>query len=533
MNINKAYLPLFAAIILAFGIYAGYKIQERNTARFSFLSSKTNQSKLEYILSLIDSRYVDTVDTKKLYDETLNEMLAKLDPHSVYLPPVEMKHEEEIMDGNFDGIGIEFSLQKDTIYVNTPISGGPSEKAGINAGDKIIFIDDSSAAGVKITNEMVMKRLKGPKGTKVKVGVLKAGTRKIVNYTIVRDKIPIYSVDAGFMLNKEVGYIKINRFAKTTYQEFMQKLEALQKQGMKKLVLDLRQNPGGFMDQAIEIADEFLDGNKTIVVTQGRTMPKTTDKAQNMGLFETGNLAILVDEGSASASEIVSGAIQDWDRGVIIGRRTFGKGLVQQEYEIGDGSSVRLTVAKYYTPSGRSIQSPYTEGAEAYYMDAFKRANHEAFSADSIQQNKKQVYHTLVKNRTIYGGGGITPDIFIALDTSMLNPFVQKVAETNALQEFVFNYYNNQKSALTVYKNEQNFNTGFKVDDLLYQQFVTFAQAKGANAAELKYAAVSRNYLSEKIKSYLARQLYNNEGYYYIAAQYDKMVQRAVQELMK
>jgi carboxyl-terminal processing protease len=534
MNINKAFYPFIFAVILASGIFLGYKIQNRNAAKGKTFYKSSDNSKLEYILRLIEAKYVDTVDQQKLYDDAIAKMLENLDPHSVYLPPMEMKHEAEIMEGNFEGIGIEFSILKDTIQVVTPISGGPSEQAGISAGDKIIKINDTTVAGIKITNEMVMKRLKGPKDSKVKVTMLKSGTKKLVSYTIKRDKIPLYSVDAGFMLDNQTGYIKINRFSKTTYQEFYEKLEVLTKNGMQRLVLDLRQNPGGFMEQATAIADEFLDGNKTIVYTEGRTMPRTYDKARTAGLFETGKLAVLIDEGSASASEIISGAVQDWDRGVIIGRRSFGKGLVQQEYEIGDGSSVRLTIAKYFTPTGRSIQRPYEENVADYYGDISKRyKDGEVFNQDSIKQEKKEVFKTLIKGRTVYGGGGITPDIYMPLDTSMLNPFVSEVYGLSLLQEFAYNYYAGNKAAFAKYTSAEQYKTSFTIDNALYSQFIKYCSEHGVSKEASVHAEKSKVFLSNKLKAFLAKQLWKSDGFYSIIAQDDKMVQRAVLELKK
>lgn len=534
MQSNKAFYPLLFSIILGSGIYLGYKIQERNAARHKLYYSDGAGSKLDYILRLIDAKYVDTVDQQKLYDDAISRMLEDLDPHSVYLPPVEMSHEAEIMEGNFEGIGIEFSIQKDTIQVITPISGGPSEQAGVSAGDKIIRINDSLVAGVHISNEMVMKKLKGPKDTKVKVTMMKNGTKKLVDYTLKRDKIPLYSVDAGFMLDEQTGYIKINRFSKTTYTEFAVKLDTLVNRGMKRLILDLRQNPGGYMDQATAVADEFLDDNKTIVYTEGRMTPKTYEKAQTAGMFEDGKLAILIDEGSASASEIVSGAIQDWDRGILIGRRTFGKGLVQQEYPLGDGSSVRLTVAKYYTPSGRCIQRPYEANVDEYYEDISMRyKDGEVFHSDSIKNNKQEAYKTLIKGRTVYGGGGITPDIFIPLDTSMYNPLVNDVLSLSLLQEFAYNYYTAHKDLFAKYASAAQFDAQFNVDNALYQQFLQYGMQNGVRKEALAYSAKSAQYLSARLKAYFAKQRWSTDGFYRVAADDDKMVQRAIQELKK
>ena len=534
MNTNKAFYPLIFAVILASGVFLGYKIQEKNIGRYKVNYGSESMSKLDYILRLIDAKYVDTVNQQKLYDDAIAKMLEDLDPHSVYLPPLEMTHEAEIMDGNFEGIGIEFSIKNDTIQVLTPISGGPSEQVGVSAGDKIIKINDSAFVGKNITNEAVMKNLKGPKGSIVKVTMLKSNSKKIITYTIKRDKIPLYSVDAGFMIDNQTGYIKINRFSKTTYTEFMEKLDSLTGKGMKHLILDLRQNPGGFMDQATAIADEFIDGDKTIVYTEGRTVPKTYDKARNQGLFEEGKLIVLIDEGSASASEIISGAVQDWDRGVIIGRRSFGKGLVQQEYPIGDGSSVRLTVAKYYTPSGRSIQRPYEDNVADYYGDINKRfKDGEAFNEDSVKQNKKTTYKTLLKGRTVYGGGGITPDIFIPMDTSMYTPFVIEVFGAALVQEFAYNYYMENKALFSAYKNTEQFKNNFTVNDALYTQLVSYCSSHGVSKEALTAAAKSKTYLSYRLKAYLAKQLFKNEGYYKIVAQDDKMIQRALSELKK
>ena len=534
MNMNKAFYPFIFAVILASGIFLGYKIQDKNIGRYKAIYGNEGMSKLDYILKLIDAKYVDTVNQQKLYDDAIAKMLEDLDPHSVYLPPLQMSHEAEIMEGNFEGIGIEFSIKNDTVQVLTPISGGPSEQVGVSAGDKIIKINDSSFVGKNITNEAVMKNLKGPKGSIVKVTMLKSGSKKIITYTIKRDKIPLYSVDAGFMLDNQTGYIKINRFSKTTYTEFMEKLDTLTNRGMKRLVLDLRQNPGGFMDQATAIADEFIDGDKTIVYTEGRTMPRTYDKAKNQGMFETGKLVVLIDEGSASASEIISGAVQDWDRGTIIGRRSFGKGLVQQEFEIGDGSSVRLTIAKYYTPTGRSIQRPYEDNVADYYGDISKRyKDGEVFNQDSIKQDKKTTFKTLIKGRTVYGGGGITPDIYIPMDTSMYTPFVLEVYGSGMLQEFAYNFFMDNKAVFAPYKNAAQFKSSFMISDALYAQFVAYSAAHGVSKDAIASSEKSKPYLNNKLKAYFAKQLFKNDGFYNVASQDDKMIQRALLEFNK
>ena len=531
MNINKAFYPFLFAIILSSGIFLGFKLQERNASRFKIYNEDGAGTKLDYILQLIDAKYVDTVNQKELYDKAINQLLSDLDPHSVYLPPVESKHEEEIMEGNFEGIGVEFMITKDTIQVVTPISGGPSEQVGISAGDKIIKVNDTTVAGIHIDNEMVMKLLKGPKGSKVRVTILKR-SGKIINYTIQRDRIPIYSVDAGFLLDKTTGYIKINRFAKTTYFEFAERLDSLKELGMQKLILDLRGNGGGYLDQAVNIVDEFLDDKKLIVYTEGRTIPRMEQTADKVGNFEDGELVILIDEGSASASEIVTGAIQDWDRGTIIGRRSFGKGLVQEEYPFPDGSALRLTIAKYYTPSGRCIQRPYINGADEYYDDVARRfKDGEAFVQDSIHNNKKEIYKTKIKGRTVYGGGGITPDIFIPLDTSMFNPLVTDAFNNGIISEFAYNYYYAHKNDFAGYKDFESFKNNFSVSNSLYNEFISYCFKNGMDKTDEKYSAASQQFLGLRIKAFIAKQLFKSDGFYGILATDDTMILKALQVL--
>ncbi|QQR98017.1 MAG: S41 family peptidase [Sphingobacteriales bacterium] len=524
---NKAFYPLFFAIILASGVFLGYKLQDRNSAKYKQIGTSGINSKLDYILQLIDAKYVDTVDVNKLYDEAINGILEKLDPHSMYLPPIESQQEAEIMEGNFEGIGIEFLISKDTIQVVNTISGGPAEQVGMSAGDKIIKINDTLVAGNGITNEVVMKKLKGPKGTKVSVTVLKRN-KKMVTYSITRNKIPINSVDAGFMLNSNTGYIKINRFSKNTYFEFAEKLDMLSAKGMKNLILDLRGNGGGFMDQAIKITDEFLDGKKLIVYTKGKNSPKIEENAGKIGNFEQGNLAILIDEGSASASEIVSGAIQDWDRGTIIGRRSFGKGLVQEEIPFTDGSALRLTVARYYTPSGRSIQRDYQNGSQAYYEDVNNRfkSNGEAYALDSTKHSVEK-YKTKVKGRTVFGGGGIEPDIFVPIDTSMYNPLVNEVLYNSILNEFSYIYYQNIKNNFN-YTTFEDYNQKFNISDDVYKQFLNFAYQNGVNKKWNNFEAASRPYLSNRLKAYIAKQKWQMEGLLYILSKDDKMIEKAL-----
>lgn len=526
---NKSLIPIVLALVLASGVFLGYKLQERRQGNTNIYSNISIHSKLENILQLIDAKYVDTVNVQQLYDEAITDILSKLDPHSTYLPPIESQQETEIMTGNFEGIGIEFMISKDTIQVVVPIAGGPSELVGLSAGDKILKINDTLVAGVKITNEDVMKKLKGVKGTKVKVTILKRNN-KIIDYTITRNKIPIYSVDAAFMLDAKTGFIKINRFSQTTYNEFAEKLDMLLAKGMENLVIDLRGNGGGFLDQAVKITDELLDGKKLIVYTEGRNSPKMVQNAGKIGNFESGNLAILIDEGSASASEILSGAIQDWDRGTIIGRRSFGKGLVQEEIPFKDGSAVRLTVAKYYTPSGRSIQKDYSHGIESYYMETSNR-----YAKDTtikIEQKPKQVFHTKVKNREVFGGGGITPDIIVPLDTSMFNPLVLEILYNSVMNEFVYNYYQSNKANFK-FKNIVDFDKNFNISNEFYQTFLQYAYKNGVSSKNSIYAEKSKTYLELRLKAFLAKQQFQNDGFYFVMSKDDKMIEKALKTVEK
>jgi carboxyl-terminal processing protease len=402
---------------LAIGLLCGFTGQIK--AQIADPASTTD--KFATLLNYIQHMYVDSVDAEKLTEKAIISLLEELDPHSTYLSKEELQEANEPLQGSFDGIGIQFNILNDTIYVVEPIQGGPSEKLGIQAGDKIVEIETENVAGIGIKNNDVLKKLRGPKGTKVNVGIQRRGSKEVMRYQIVRDKIPIYSVDASYMVAPEIGYIKISRFARTTVQEMRKGIEELKAEGMKDLIIDLQGNGGGLLNSAIEMGDEFISGDRLLVYTQGRSFPREDYRAiKNVeGSFEKGRLIILIDESSASASEIVSGAVQDWDRGLIVGRRSFGKGLVQRPVPLPDGSAVRLTVQKYYTPSGRCIQKPYDEGLEEYYNDRADRFEHgEFFNPDSAKVKSDEVFYTNISKREVYGGGGIFPDVFVPLDTT-------------------------------------------------------------------------------------------------------------------
>ncbi|HES59716.1 MAG TPA: S41 family peptidase, partial [Caldithrix sp.] len=414
------YAPLVLAVVFALGIYLGNLLNFQS--KDNKISLKSEPNKLDLIIDLIESDYVDTVSTSDLIEEAVPYILKNLDPHSIYIPAKDLKQVNEPLEGNFEGIGVQFNLLNDTILVINTISGGPAEKVGLMAGDKIITINDSLFAGKKITNEDVIKNLKGEQGTTVKVGVARIGFDKLLSFEITRNKVPLYSVDVAYMMSEDIGYVKISAFARTTYDEFMQAVNNLHKQGMKKIVLDLRSNTGGYLDAAISIIDEFLEKDKLIVYTEGKARPRYEYKATKNGACLKDELVVLIDSWSASASEIVAGAIQDNDRGTIVGRRSFGKGLVQESSYFRDGSALRLTIARYYTPTGRSIQKSYSKGNDEYELDLLHRyENGEFESADSTVFADSLKFVTK-GGKIVYGGGGIMPDVFVAVDTLGVTP---------------------------------------------------------------------------------------------------------------
>ena len=530
MKKSNIYFPLIFAIILIIGILVGRTVSLSN-AQTSFFPSITTRpfNKLTEVLNYITHEYVDSVGEKTLTESAINGMIQKLDPHSFYIPAEELQAVNEPLEGNFDGIGVEFHIQEDTIMVVSPISGGPSEALGIQSGDRIVKIEGESVAGKGITNHDVMQKLRGPGGTKVKVSIFRRGKRDLINYTITRGKIPIHSLEIAYMLNDSTGYIKISRFAETTYDEYIQAFEQLRQNNLKSLILDLRGNPGGYLNAAQLIADEFLEEKKLIVYTQGRSRPKASYFATERGGFEYGKLAVLMDEGSASASEIVAGAIQDWDRGTIVGRRSFGKGLVQDQANLPDGSALRLTIARYYTPSGRCIQKSYKDGAEQYNNELLLRLQHgELEHADSISFPDSLIYKTLLKHRKVYGGGGITPDVFVPLDTSMHSVFLAQVLNTGIINQFVFDYVDKNRNQLAKYHDFEAFRREFKITDDIYKSFVAYAEKAGTEK-DPDGVRLSSSFIRLQVKALIARQLWKNEGYYPIVHETDKALLKAVE----
>ncbi len=490
------------------------------------------QRTLVSAFNAISNFYVDSTDNKKLVETAITSMLKELDPHSSFIPKEEVERVNEPLEGSFEGIGIQFQIIEDTLLVIQTIAGTPADKVGVLPGDKMIYINDELIAGVKIQNSDVMKKLRGPRGSEVTVKIQRNGNPELRIFKIVRDKIPIYSVDATYMIDKETGYIKINNFGSTTVAEFKKSFAELKKKGMKNLILSLQGNGGGYLNAAVELADEFLSRDKLVVYTQGVRQPKKISNATGVGNFETGKLIILVDEYSASASEIVSGAVQDWDRGVIIGRRTFGKGLVQGQLPLPDGSMLRLTTARYYTPSGRCIQKPYKNRADKYERDIQTRMkNGELFHADSIHFPDSLKYETLTLKRTVYGGGGIMPDVFVPADTTKYTEYHRNLVSRGVLNNVVARYVNNNRDMLKKeYSTFDKYNKKFVTNDELIAKLVAAGEKEkiARNEDQLK---ISEPLIKLQIKALIARDLWDMNSYYRIIDVENESLQRALEIL--
>ncbi|MBC7411699.1 MAG: S41 family peptidase [Bacteroidia bacterium] len=462
MNKRYVFYPVIGALLVVGGMYVGIRLGTNRTinqAQSFFSSRAAAGNKLNNVINYIQAEYVDTVNADQLSNQAINNLLAELDPHSVYIPAEEFEHTNEQLDGGFDGIGVEFNILNDTLMVVSPLNGGPSATAGVMPGDKIINVNGKCIAGIGIKSDDVFKYLKGKKGTLVKLDIQRASFRKLLPFNITRDKIPLKSVDVSFIISPTVGFIKISKFSATTHTEFTKAFIALKAQGLQSLILDLRGNPGGFLNEAVDLCDDFLEDKKLIVYTQGKARPKQQYFATNKGVFEKGKLVVLIDEGSASAAEIVAGAIQDNDRGSVIGRRSFGKGLVQEQNQLADGSGIRLTIARYYTPSGRCIQKPYTKGKlKDYYEEEVNRyKNGELLNKDSVKFNTKETFKTL-KGRTVYGGGGVMPDEFVGIDTSTIQKEMVEILIKTEPNKYCLTYANAHRKQLTALKQEPTLN---------------------------------------------------------------------------
>jgi carboxyl-terminal processing protease len=514
-RIYKFISILFLSAFISVGIYAQVFYEQ------AFKFGK--------VLEWIDKYYVDSVDQNFLVEHAITELLKELDPHSSYLTKEEVEQLNEPLQGNFEGIGVSFNLLNDTVYIISPIAGGPSDKAGILQGDRIIKVDGKNMAGVGITSDQVFVMLRGKKGSKVTVSIFRKEVPGLVDYEIIRDKIPIYSLDASYKVSDEIGYIKINRFSMTTMDEFNEALTKLKEENVKNLILDLTGNGGGYLEVAIKLADQFLDGGKLILYTQGINSPKKEYFATRDGNFEKGHLVVLIDEGSASASEILSGAIQDWDRGIIVGRRSYGKGLVQKPLLLPDQSMIRLTVAKYYTPTGRLIQKPYDMSRDDYDKELLNRyLNGELAHKDSIHLPDSLKFYTLNNTRPVYGGGGIMPDYFVSIDTSYYSDYYRQLVRKRVIDQFVLEYVDhNRKKLIIKYPEIDEFKNNFHVDDILMNSFIQYADSKGI-AQNKKDFSVSKEEIELLLKAYIARDLWSNNEFFEISNEKDPKFETAL-----
>lgn len=531
-------LVIIVLAALISGILLGNLIATREQKGFNdafgniFKNFSSSNNKISEIIQLIDNYYVDTVDVNNLTEEMATELIAKLDPHSVYIPAKDLEIVNNELEGSFSGIGVQFNIQNDTIMIISVISGGPSEKVGLLAGDRIVMVDDSVFTGKQINNEKVLRKLRGPVDTKVKLGIRRHGTKEILEYSITRGEIPVSSVDISYMVAPQTGLIKVNKFGESTYSEFLVAIAKLKKEGAAKFIIDLRENSGGYLERAISMINEFLPAGQLIVYTEGKSYPRYDANSNGTGSCINNPVVVLIDEFSASASEIFAGAIQDNDRGIVIGRRSFGKGLVQQQKPLSDGSAIRLTVAKYYTPSGRSIQKPYQIGNnEDYNMDLYNRFLHgEFYTKDSIHQEDTIAYKTL-SGRTVYGGGGIMPDIFIPRDTTEFTPYLNKVVNYAHLYQFAFAYTDKNREKLSKQKSWKAMVSYLDSQPLL-QEFVAYAEEKGVKAVP-KEVKQSEKFILTRLKAYISRNILGDAGFFPILFKDDEAVKKAVEELAK
>jgi carboxyl-terminal processing protease len=525
----KVWLPLIFSLIMIAGMYFGYQLHDQAGSEKGFFASD-KRSTLQETLDLIKLKYVDSVRIDSLQQGAIEEMMAALDPHSVYFPPVELKEANEDLAGNFEGIGVEFNIFNDTVNVVYVIPEGPSDKAGLEIGDKILKVNDSVITNKDISSDEVKKLIRGERDSKVLLQVLR--NDKQLDLVVKRGTIPVASVDAAYMINKTTGYIKLNKFSQSTYEEFMRSMERLQKEGLKELILDLRGNGGGFMNEAVDIADEFLDGDKLIVYTKGVNNPKRDYLCKRPGIFEKGPLAVLVDELSASASEVLTGALQDWDRATIVGRRTFGKGLVQEQYRLSDGSAIRLTVARYYTPLGRSIQRSYEKGKKVYMDEIWNRfSDGELLYADSNKITNGKQYKTR-GGKIVYGGGGIMPDVFVPLDTSSYHRIVNTALLSGNFNSFVYNYFLKHKPLVEKYNTTADYIKGFSSQKDMWDQYVIFA-AKEDSVNLSMISGAEKESLQKRLEAYLARFKWRNPGFYQVLNSNDTVIKIAEKELSK
>lgn len=529
-NKVKLWLPLLFAIVMIVGMNIGFKMRDSLRNKRDITTIIQRNDRLEQIIDLINARYVDSVNTNVLYEDAVNGIIQHLDPHTVYIPADRLQYVNEELEGSFFGIGVEFSIVEDTIQITSVVEDGPAEIAGIQIGDKLIKVGDSTVAGTGITSSRIIKMLKGKQFSKVFLTMMDPVHKDTRVVSLKRDEIPRYSVDAWLMLDSVTGIIKVSRFSTSTYEEFEKALNSLKTRGMQQLIVDLRQNSGGYMEPAKEIADEFLSGDKLIVMTRGLNSIARKYIAGKAGRFEEGKLAILVDEHSASASEILAGAVQDWDRGVVVGRRTFGKGLVQDQFELEDGSALRLTIAKYYTPSGRSVQRSFEDGREAYQEDFLNRyENGELVGMDSMgnaEPDDTTKFYT-ANNRVVYGGGGISPDVYVPYDTSKLSTSLLDMIFSDNVKAVVWDYYIRNRTSLKSYADVRQFDKAFKADTLLQSYLDRQDRATKKIIATVLENNKTRAFFKLQMKAQLSRMLFRENGYYAIWYKDDNVVKEA------
>ncbi len=522
MHKKNHFSPIVFAVILIAGVWLGYSL------KFSSNKNTSENNKFNLILHQLEELYVDSLEKDVLVEKAVENLLTELDPHSSYIPAKDLEAINEPMEGSFDGIGIEFNLKDDTILVVAPISGGPSERVGIRAGDKIVSVDGEVIAGTDLTNQKVFDLLRGERGTKVVVSILRVGEKKLIDFDINRGKIPIHSIDVAYMVDHELGYIKVNRFSATTYEEFKKASDELLNEGMQKLLLDLRNNPGGYLGAAINMANEFLGKNKLIVYTKGRSRDKEEYFSNASGRLLGIDLVVLIDEGSASASEIVAGALQDNDRGTVAGRRSFGKGLVQEQFEHHDGSAFRITTQRYYTPTGRCIQKPYKNGNKDSYDNDWmiRLENGELTSKDSIQFSDSLMFVT-PKGKIVYGGGGIMPDVFIPLDTNSYHRSISKANRQDLVRSFAFDYTNQHRAKLETL-NLEAFIQFFEIDANTWDALAKKCADMDVDLKMQEWTMEDKKIIRTQLKAFIARNIWNDAGFYPVIHQIDETFQEAI-----
>ncbi|MBQ9704597.1 MAG: PDZ domain-containing protein [Paludibacteraceae bacterium] len=536
----KKYLyPLLTVAVLFIGFFLGNGLANRaNAQQLRWGNFTLRLSKVDQLLQYMDNSYVDKIDVDSITEDIMADIVSKLDPHSAYIPKKDLELVNSELEASFSGIGVQFSIQQDTVSIVAVISGGPSEGVGILAGDKIVEVNDTAFTGKGINNEKVLHTLRGEKGTEVRLGIRRSGTTEMLHFTVTRGDIPVHSVDASFIVEQQgkatgIGFVRVNKFGTGTYDEFLTALSKLKSEGAKAYIVDLRENSGGFMDQAIKMANEFLSAGDMIVYSEGRSYPRYEARANGLGRFKQVPLVVLIDDFSASASEIFAGAMQDNDRALIIGRRSFGKGLVQQQIPFTDGSAVRLTVARYYTPSGRCIQKPYELGhQEDYQKDLLERFEHgEMFSRDSIRQSADTTVYYTKAGKRVYGGGGIMPDIFIGRDTTRNTPWYNRVVNHAYTYQFAFRYTDRHRKQLQQYKDWQSLERQLKQAGWM-SEFVSFAKEKGVEPVEAEIQK-SRPLLERIVNAYIVRDVLGDEGFFPLFERDDDITKEAVKQLQQ